>query len=193
MAGGLLRPSLLSDPGARMFRRLRAAGRERNQGRSTEETPRDGHRGGAFAAWNGYAVTIDTLTSLAPLLAPTSSSWGATEGNADLKDEQADEAIAESEKKDEAENAAAEEPAESEDMLCDSWDSGYRSSVSTHGPHGRRWGCEIWLLITYGDLFCPSFPGDVRAGVPQQDKSPSTIHKQPANLDQTSIKLADCD
>ncbi|UKZ61009.1 uncharacterized protein TrAtP1_002281 [Trichoderma atroviride] len=44
-------------------------------------------------------------------------SWGATEGNADLKDEQADEVIAESEKKDEAENAAAEEPAESEDML----------------------------------------------------------------------------
>lgn len=42
-------------------------------------------------------------------------SWGATEGNAELKDEQAGEAMAESEKKDEAENAAAEEPAEPED------------------------------------------------------------------------------
>lgn len=43
------------------------------------------------------------------------ASWGATEGDAELKDEQAGDAIAKSEQKDAAAEDAAEEPAEPED------------------------------------------------------------------------------
>ncbi|UKZ51551.1 hypothetical protein TrVGV298_005311 [Trichoderma virens] len=106
--------------------RDRAAGRERNQGRSTEETPRDGPRGGQGARVRGgrggrfprdrddrHPHKSGTTTGSDKQAA---QSWGATEGNAELKDEQAGEAIAESEKKDEQpEEAAAEEPAEPED------------------------------------------------------------------------------
>ncbi|KAM0263054.1 hypothetical protein ACHAQJ_001433 [Trichoderma viride] len=106
--------------------RDRAAGRERNQGRSTEETPRDAPRGGQGARVRGgrggrYPRDRDdrhTHKSGATTGSDkqAAQSWGATEGNAELKDEQAGEAIAETEKKeDQAENAAAEEPAEPED------------------------------------------------------------------------------
>ncbi|KAL7950882.1 hypothetical protein V8C42DRAFT_307826 [Trichoderma barbatum] len=106
--------------------RDRAAGRERNQGRSTEETPRDGPRGGQGARVRGgrggrfprdrddrHPHKSGTTTGSDKQAA---QSWGAAEGNAELKDEQAGEAIAESEKKEEQpEEAAAEEPAEPED------------------------------------------------------------------------------
>lgn len=120
--GGNRRGNLGGNEGA--FRD-RAAGRERNQGRSTEETPRDGPRGGQGARVRGgrggrfprdrddrHTHKSGATTGSDKQAA---QSWGATEGNAELKDEQAGEAMAESEKKDEAENAAAEEPAEPED------------------------------------------------------------------------------
>ncbi|KAF4121130.1 plasminogen activator inhibitor 1 RNA-binding protein, partial [Geosmithia morbida] len=70
--------------------RDRGAGHERNQGRSTEEVGRGGGRGGAGAR--------------------AAASWGAQEGDAELKDEQAGESIAKSEQKEAAaEDATAEE------------------------------------------------------------------------------------
>ncbi|KAL7792526.1 hypothetical protein V8C37DRAFT_126993 [Trichoderma ceciliae] len=121
--GGNRRGGLGGNEGA--FRD-RAAGRERNQGRPTEETPRDGPRGGQGARVRGgrggrfprdrddrHPHKSGTTTGSDKQAA---QSWGATEGNAELKDEQAGEAIAESEKKDDKpEDAAAEEPAEPED------------------------------------------------------------------------------
>ncbi|KAL6866948.1 hypothetical protein J3F83DRAFT_739405 [Trichoderma novae-zelandiae] len=106
--------------------RDRAAGRERNQGRPTDEAPRDGPRGGQAARVRGgrggrfpreredrHPHKSGATTGSEKQAA---QAWGATEGNAELKDEQAGEAIAESEKKDEQpEDAAAEENAEPED------------------------------------------------------------------------------
>lgn len=105
--------------------RDRGAGRERNQGRSTDEAPRDGPRGGQSARVRGgrggrYPRDRDdrhpNKSGATGSEKQAAQSWGATEGKAELKDEQAGDAIAESEKKeDQAEEAAPEEPAEPED------------------------------------------------------------------------------
>ncbi|KJZ72954.1 hypothetical protein HIM_07717 [Hirsutella minnesotensis 3608] len=106
--------------------RDRGAGSDRNHGRSTEETPRDGPRGGYGARVRGSRGSRrpreqdDRHPSRAGGHGGSDKqaahSWGATEGNAELKDEQAGEAIARSEHKDAlAEDGAAEEPAEPED------------------------------------------------------------------------------
>lgn len=106
--------------------RDRAAGRERNQGRSTEQPNKESPRGGQGARVRGgrgarfprdrddrHPHKSGTTTGSEKQAA---QSWGATEGNAELKDEQAGEAIAESEQKDaQDEDAAPEEPAEPED------------------------------------------------------------------------------
>ncbi|KAM3505986.1 hypothetical protein MY10362_002632 [Beauveria mimosiformis] len=101
--------------------RDRNAGSSRNQARSTDEAPREGARGGAGARGRGgrggrrpreqddrhSRQNRDTTAK------QTAQGWGANEGNAELKDEQAAEAIAEGDK-----NAAADaevEPAEPED------------------------------------------------------------------------------
>ncbi|PTB75749.1 hypothetical protein M440DRAFT_1439421 [Trichoderma longibrachiatum ATCC 18648] len=107
--------------------RDRGAGRERNQTRPTDEAPRDGPRGGQGARVRGgrggrfprerddrhphKSGVVSGSEKQAAL------SWGATEGNAELKDEQAGEAIAESEKKEDQpeDAAAAAEEAEPED------------------------------------------------------------------------------
>lgn len=106
--------------------RDRNVGSSRNQGRSTEETPKDGPRGGYGARVQGGRggrrprERDDRHTSKAGVHGATdkqvAQGWGATEGQAELKDEQAGEAIAKDEQKDAAtEDAAPEEPAEPED------------------------------------------------------------------------------
>ncbi|POR38743.1 Uncharacterized protein TPAR_01059 [Tolypocladium paradoxum] len=106
--------------------RDRGAGSDRNQGRSTEEAPRDGPRGGYGARVRGGRGSRrprehdDRHPSRAGGHGgsdkQTAQSWGAAEGDAELKDEQAGDAIAQTEKKDAlAEDGAAEEPAEPED------------------------------------------------------------------------------
>ncbi|KAK5989923.1 hypothetical protein PT974_08186 [Cladobotryum mycophilum] len=105
--------------------RDRGAGRERNQGRSTDEAPRDGPRGGSGARGRGgrgarfsreHNDRHPNKSGVTGSEKQAAQSWGATEGNAELKDEQAGEAIAETEQKDaQAEEAAPEEPAEPED------------------------------------------------------------------------------
>ncbi|CEJ81983.1 Putative Elicitor protein [[Torrubiella] hemipterigena] len=100
--------------------RDRNAGSSRNQGKSTEETPRDGPRGGAGARVRGgrggrnprSGEDRRDRTGRSTTDKQTASGWGATEGNAELKDEQAGEAIAQGEK---AAEDGAEEEAEPED------------------------------------------------------------------------------
>ncbi|KEY65797.1 hypothetical protein S7711_07181 [Stachybotrys chartarum IBT 7711] len=108
--------------------RDRGAGSDRNHARPTEEPPRGGARGGFGARGRGgrggrhprdrddrhpsrHGASGGSEKQAA-------QSWGATEGDAELKDEQAGEAIAQTEQKEAtAEDAApvAEEPAEPED------------------------------------------------------------------------------
>lgn len=108
--------------------RDRGAGSNRNQQRSTDEAPRDGPRGGYGARVRGgrggrYPRDRDDRHAHKSGAATqggsekqAAQSWGATEGNAELKDEQAGEAIAQNEQKEAlAEDAAGEEPAEPED------------------------------------------------------------------------------
>ncbi|PNY23857.1 Uncharacterized protein TCAP_06197 [Tolypocladium capitatum] len=107
--------------------RDRGAGSDRNHGRSTEEAPRDGPRSGYGARVRGGRGSRrprehdDRHPSRAGAHGSGSDkqaaqSWGAAEGDAELKDEQAGDAIAQTEKKDAvAEDGAAEEPAEPED------------------------------------------------------------------------------
>lgn len=100
--------------------RDRNAGSSRNAARSTEETPRDGPRGGAGARVRGgrggrnprSGDDRQSRTGRTTTDKQTAAGWGATEGNAELKDEQAGDAIAEGER-----NTADEdgEPAEPED------------------------------------------------------------------------------
>ncbi|GKU01304.1 elicitor protein [Fusarium langsethiae] len=104
----------------------RGAGSRRNQNRSTEETPRDGPRGGAGARVRGGrgARRAHERDDRHPSKfgghggsdKQAAQSWGANEGQAELKDEQAGEAIAKDEQKDAAaeEAAAAEAAAEEE-------------------------------------------------------------------------------
>ncbi|KAH7329354.1 hypothetical protein B0I35DRAFT_42915 [Stachybotrys elegans] len=103
--------------------RDRGAGSDRNHARSTEEPARGGPRGGYGARGRGgrggrFPRERDDRhpsrhTGGSDKQAAQS---GATEGEAELKDEQAGEAIAQSEKKEAiAEDAAPEEPAEPED------------------------------------------------------------------------------
>ncbi|KAK2590117.1 hypothetical protein QQS21_012208 [Conoideocrella luteorostrata] len=106
--------------------RDRGAGSDRNHARSTDEAPRDGQRGGYGARVRGGRGSRrprdgeDRQTSRSGAHPGSekqaAQSWGATEGEAELKDEQAGDAIAQSEKKDAlAEDAAGEELAEPED------------------------------------------------------------------------------
>ncbi|KAH8738069.1 hypothetical protein BGZ61DRAFT_27422 [Ilyonectria robusta] len=104
--------------------RDRAAGSDRNQGRSTEEPARGDRRGGYGARVRGGRGSRhprdrdDRHPSKAGGFTGSdkqaAQSWGATEGNAELKDEQAGEAIAQTEKKEGAEEAA-QEPEEPEE------------------------------------------------------------------------------
>jgi len=104
--------------------RDRGAGSARNQGRSTEETTREGPRGGAGARARGGrgARRTNDRDDRHPVRASGGGSdkqaaqSGAAEGEAELKDEEAGEAIARSEQKEAlAEDAAGEEDAEPED------------------------------------------------------------------------------
>ncbi|KAH7170230.1 hypothetical protein EDB81DRAFT_774789 [Dactylonectria macrodidyma] len=104
--------------------RDRAAGSDRNQGRSTDEAARGDRRGGYGARVRGGRGSRhprdrdDRHPSKAGghggSEKQTDKSWGAAEGTAELKDEQAGEAIAQSEKKD-VEEDAAQEPEEPEE------------------------------------------------------------------------------
>ncbi|KAL2257842.1 hypothetical protein VTK26DRAFT_9103 [Humicola hyalothermophila] len=97
--------------------RDRNAGRESNRGKSTEEGPRGPRRGG-YRGRGGRREEGDRHPHKAPITSNSekqaAQSWGANEGNAELKDSQAAEAIAESEKKEAAEGEAAPEAKEEE-------------------------------------------------------------------------------
>ncbi|KND88011.1 hypothetical protein TOPH_07388 [Tolypocladium ophioglossoides CBS 100239] len=138
--------------------RDRGVGSDRNHGRSTEEAPRNGPRGGYGARVRGGKPFRVIIASRPHVLRrdeatreeldaneligrgsrrprehddrhpsratghgsgsdkQAAQSWGATEGDAELKDEQAGDVIAQTEKKDAlVEDGAAEEPAEPED------------------------------------------------------------------------------
>ncbi|PSR79740.1 hypothetical protein BD289DRAFT_462854 [Coniella lustricola] len=99
------------------FRDNKGVGRAANQNRSTEERTADRPRGGRGARGRGGAGATRHRNAddrHAKNIAPGSEkqaaqSWGATDGNAELKDEQAGEAIAETEKQEaDAEEAEAE-------------------------------------------------------------------------------------
>ncbi|TPX13803.1 uncharacterized protein E0L32_005747 [Thyridium curvatum] len=106
--------------------RDRNAGSDRNRGKTTDDAPRGGQaRGGRDARVRGgrggrFPRERDDRHSKS---VPTGGSdkqaaqgWGATEGDAELKDEQAGEEIAQSERKDAAtEEAGDETPAEPEE------------------------------------------------------------------------------
>lgn len=106
--------------------RDRGAGSDHNHARSTEEAPRDGPRGGQGARVRGSRGSRrpregdDRHTTRSGAHGGSekqaAQSWGAVEGEAELKDEQAGEAIARSERKEAiAEDGAGEEPTEPED------------------------------------------------------------------------------
>ncbi|KAF6826484.1 elicitor protein [Colletotrichum musicola] len=104
--------------------RDRGAGSDRNRGKTTEEPARGGPRGGYGARVRGgrggrFPRERDDRHTKGPASGSekqAAQSWGATEGDAERKDEQAGEAIAQAEQKDaEAEAAAPEEPAEPEE------------------------------------------------------------------------------
>ncbi|KPM42640.1 hypothetical protein AK830_g3929 [Neonectria ditissima] len=104
--------------------RDRAAGSDRNAGRSTEEPARGDRRGGFGARVRGGRGARhprdqnDRHTSRSGGHAGSekqaAQSWGAAEGTAELKDEQAGEDIAQTEKKEAAEDIP-EEPTEPEE------------------------------------------------------------------------------
>jgi len=97
--------------------RDRNAGSDRNRGKPTEDAPRGGSRGGRDARVRGgrgarnprggddrHSKSLPTGGSDKQ----AAQSWGATEGKAELKDEQAGEEIAKSEEKEAAAEAAEE-------------------------------------------------------------------------------------
>ncbi|KAK3322602.1 hypothetical protein B0H66DRAFT_639011 [Apodospora peruviana] len=105
--------------------RDRNAGSDRNRSKPADEAPRGGARGGRDARGRGgrgarhsrqegerHSRSVPGGGSEKQ----AAQSWGATEGNAELKDEQAGEEIAQTEQKEAvAEDAAAEVPEEEED------------------------------------------------------------------------------
>lgn len=101
--------------------RDRNAGSDRNRGKPTEESARGGPRGGYGARGRGnrggrHPRTQDdrhSKTGITDTEKQTAQGWGATEGTAELKDEQAGEEIAQSEQKQDA--AAADEKVEEEE------------------------------------------------------------------------------
>ncbi|EOO04105.1 putative elicitor protein [Phaeoacremonium minimum UCRPA7] len=104
--------------------RDRQAGSDRNRGKSTDDAPRGGPRGGRGARGRGgrgggYSRDRDDRHTKGPASGSdkqAAQSWGATEGDAELKDEQAGEEIAKTEQKDAAaEGDADETPAEPEE------------------------------------------------------------------------------
>ncbi|KAI5465482.1 hypothetical protein BGZ63DRAFT_105355 [Mariannaea sp. PMI_226] len=105
--------------------RDRGAGSERNHNRGTDEAPRGDRRGGYGARVHGGRGSRrprerdDRHPSRAAAHGGSdkqaAQSWGATEGNAELKDEQAADAIVKDEQKDAAAEEEAAEPAEPED------------------------------------------------------------------------------
>lgn len=98
--------------------RDRNAGRESNRGRSTDEAPRGGRRGGGYRTRGGRREEGDRHpTKNAPHSnseKQAAQSWGANEGQAELKDEQAGAEIAQSEQKAEGEATAEGETKEEE-------------------------------------------------------------------------------
>lgn len=97
--------------------RDRGVGSGANRGKPTDEAPRSGARGGRGARGRGgrgathhrNADDRHTKNIVPGSEKQAAQSWGAAEGTAELNDEQAGEAIAQSEKKDaEAEDAEAE-------------------------------------------------------------------------------------
>ncbi|KAK4114375.1 hypothetical protein N656DRAFT_588317 [Canariomyces notabilis] len=91
--------------------RDRNAGRDSNRGKPTDEAPRGGRRGG-YRGRGGRQEGERHPTKTAPHAnsdKQAAVAWGAQEGNAELKDEQAGEAIAQSEQKAAAEGEAAPE------------------------------------------------------------------------------------
>lgn len=104
--------------------RDRNAGSDRNRNRTTEGDAKSGARGGYAARGRGgrggrFPRERDDRHTKGPAGANSEKQaahgWGATEGNAELKDEQAGEAIAEGEKKEAAAEDKAEEPEEPEE------------------------------------------------------------------------------
>lgn len=104
--------------------RDRNAGHDRNRSKPTDEGPRGGARGGYGARVRGgrgarhRSDRDDRHTKGHPgggSEKQAAAGWGATEGEAELKDEQAGEHIAKTEQKEEGEAAKEEEPAEPEE------------------------------------------------------------------------------
>lgn len=103
--------------------RDRQAGSDRNRGKPTDEAPRGDRRGGFGARGRGgrggrFPRTQDDRHSKSGNVdteKATAAGWGAAEGDAELKDEQAGEAIAQAEKKEGDAEATAEVPEEEED------------------------------------------------------------------------------
>lgn len=97
--------------------RDRGAGRDSNRGKSTDEAPRGGRRGG-FRGRGGRREEGDRHPFRGALHSNSekqaAQSWGANEGEAELKDEQAAAEIAQSEQKAEGEAAAEGEAKEEE-------------------------------------------------------------------------------
>lgn len=159
--------------------RDRGAGSDRNAARSTEEGARGGARGGAGARVRGGRG------SRAPRDRDdrhsrhggqggsdkqAAASWGATEGEAELKDEQAGEAIAKSEQKEAlAEDAAGEEDAEPEDKSVSyadylvqqaekklQLDSGLKPRAANEGSKAdKKWAEAKPLEKEESDYFAP--------------------------------------
>ncbi|KAH6624213.1 hypothetical protein B0J18DRAFT_409694 [Chaetomium sp. MPI-SDFR-AT-0129] len=96
------------------------AGRDFNRGKSTDEAPRGGRRGGFRGGRGGRREDGDRHQSRSAIHSNSekqaAQSWGANEGEAELKDEEAGAEIAQTEQKAEGEGAAEgefnEEPEE---------------------------------------------------------------------------------
>ncbi|KAM7195704.1 hypothetical protein V8F33_006553 [Rhypophila sp. PSN 637] len=113
-----------ADPYAPAAFRDRNAGSDRNRGKPSDEAPRGGPRGGSGARGRGgrgarHSRPADERHSKS---APSGGSdktaaqaWGATEGTAELKDEQAGEEQAQAEQKEAAEETIEEKEEEPED------------------------------------------------------------------------------
>lgn len=98
--------------------RDRGAGRDSNRTKTTDEAPRGGRRGGGYRGRGGRREEGDRHPFRGALHSNSekqaAQSWGANEGEAELKDEQAAAEIAQSEQKAEGEAAAEGEAKEEE-------------------------------------------------------------------------------
>lgn len=180
--------------------RDRGAGRDNNQARSTEEGPRGGPRGGAGARVRGGRGArsrrdLDDRQSRnvghSASDKQAAASWGANEGEAELKDEQAGEAIAKSEQKNAlAEDAAGEEEAEPEDKSVSyadylaqqaekklSLDSGLKPRAANEGSKSdKKWDSAKPLEKEESDYFAP---GQSKSKRERQQKVKQTVDFDP--------------